>query len=296
MPSRKIEDLDKRFQEMVRLLLAQGQEVIKKTGWVIFITDGFRTAEEQTALYAKGRTKPGKIVTNAQAGQSAHNYGLAVDIAFQKNGVLSYDPNLYNLVYTVARKLGFTLGADWTGFSDKPHFEYPNWQHAIKELMVDPHTIPINKETFEQLVTKSSAYDALVKNGISTASDVNVLKRSVDQAQQERQTALDEAKKVRSDFESFRHDIAEKLFSEQDLPRILSSIDDIIKKNDSLQKQADSETKENEKYEGQIVEFTAEITRLKLLLSGENPLSAASVNELLIELLKRLSGILSQKG
>ncbi|HEX2536073.1 MAG TPA: M15 family metallopeptidase [Chitinophagaceae bacterium] len=39
-----------------------------------------RTAEEQEALYARGRTLPGPKVTNARGGHSYHNYGLAIDI------------------------------------------------------------------------------------------------------------------------------------------------------------------------------------------------------------------------
>ena len=47
-----------------------------------------RTIKEQNDLYAQGRTKPGKIVTNAKGGQSYHNYGLAIDIVLlvDKNG------------------------------------------------------------------------------------------------------------------------------------------------------------------------------------------------------------------
>jgi peptidoglycan LD-endopeptidase CwlK len=40
---------------------------------------GLRTFGEQDALYAQGRTMPGKIVTNARGGESWHNYGLASD-------------------------------------------------------------------------------------------------------------------------------------------------------------------------------------------------------------------------
>lgn len=131
MPSRRIEDLDQRFQPMVRNLLDWGQKLIDNTGWKLFITDGFRSFQEQNELYAQGRTKPGKIVTNAKGGQSAHNYGLAVDLAFQKAGVLSYSPDLYAPIYSVARSMNFELGADWTSFPDKPHFAYPNWRNAI---------------------------------------------------------------------------------------------------------------------------------------------------------------------
>ena len=44
-----------------------------------------RTFAEQDALYAQGRTKPGKIVTNAKGSQSYHCYGLAVDIVLLKD-------------------------------------------------------------------------------------------------------------------------------------------------------------------------------------------------------------------
>lgn len=130
MASRKIEDLHQSFQPMVQELLSQGQKSIdsKFGGWKFFITDGFRSFEDQTKLYEQGRTTPGNIVTNAKAGQSAHNYGLAVDCAFQKDGKLSYDSKMYSLIYPIARKLGFELGADWKGFVDKPHFEHPQWE------------------------------------------------------------------------------------------------------------------------------------------------------------------------
>lgn len=129
MSNRNISDLDPRFQQMVKDLLAQGQAATTG-GWRLFITDGLRTMQEQTDLYAQGRTKPGKIVTNAKAGESAHNWGLGVDLAFQKAGALSYDAGLYRPVYDIARKLGFFLGADWTSFKDYPHFEYPHWETA----------------------------------------------------------------------------------------------------------------------------------------------------------------------
>lgn len=160
MASRRIEDLDSRFQGMVRSLLDQGQKAISSSGWVFFITDGFRSFEEQTKLYAQGRTTPGSIVTNARAGQSAHNYGLAVDMAFQKNGVLSYDKSLYDAVYPIARKLGFALGADWTSFPDKPHFEYPNWKNIINQ-QESKNTMEIDTVTFNKLVKNSSSLDAI---------------------------------------------------------------------------------------------------------------------------------------
>ena len=49
---------------------------------------GLRTFAEQDKLYAQGRTTPGPIVTNAQSGQSPHEYGCATDWAFFDGGVL----------------------------------------------------------------------------------------------------------------------------------------------------------------------------------------------------------------
>jgi len=163
MASRKIEDLHITLQPMTRSLLEQGQEAIKSTGWTFFITDGFRSNAEQTKLYSQGRTTPGKIVTNARAGQSAHNYGLAVDMAFQKSGKLSYDPSLYAKIYPIARKIGFELGADWTGFTDKPHFEHPQWEKISnkgKEVM--PTALQECLKQHDTLVTDAVKKDVII--------------------------------------------------------------------------------------------------------------------------------------
>src|SRR5579859_3440231 len=45
-------------------------------GIAIKIISGLRTYEQQDALYAQGRSKPGQIVTKAKGGQSNHNFGI----------------------------------------------------------------------------------------------------------------------------------------------------------------------------------------------------------------------------
>lgn len=64
----------------LRKRLGQLAEVLAGRGMQALISDGFRTFAEQDAIFARGRTKPGDIVTNARGGQSNHNYGLAVDM------------------------------------------------------------------------------------------------------------------------------------------------------------------------------------------------------------------------
>ena len=52
--------------------------------WAVYY--GFRTAADQAALYAQGRTAPGSIVTDAPPGRSAHEHGLAVDVCIVRDG------------------------------------------------------------------------------------------------------------------------------------------------------------------------------------------------------------------
>lgn len=111
----------------------------------IRITQGLRTFEEQAALYAIGRTKPGKKVTNAKAGQSIHNYGFAVDICMIINQkVASWDTtkdwdndqiaDWYECVKIFA-KHGWEWGGNWKKFKDLPHFDkrgFNNWRKLAK--------------------------------------------------------------------------------------------------------------------------------------------------------------------
>jgi peptidoglycan L-alanyl-D-glutamate endopeptidase CwlK len=111
----------------------------------IRITQGLRTFEEQDTLYAIGRTKPGKKVTNAKGGQSIHNYGFAVDICLIIDGkTASWDTtkdwdndqiaDWYECVKIFA-KFGWDWGGNWKKFKDLPHFDkrgYNDWKKLAK--------------------------------------------------------------------------------------------------------------------------------------------------------------------
>lgn len=123
----------------------------------IIITDGFRSHEEQTRLYNQGRTTDGSIVTNARAGESYHNYGLAIDFALQlEDGTviwdMEYDGNRngksdWMEVVAIAKDLGFHWGGDWTGFPDYPHLQI-DFGLTIRELQRGerPPLDPENRE------------------------------------------------------------------------------------------------------------------------------------------------------
>lgn len=105
-------------------------------------TQTLRTIAEQDAFYAQGRTKPGKIITNARGGLSYHNYGLAIDFAFIKGGALSYDMNAdwdkdskkdWYEVVSIFKTFGWEWGGDWATFKDYPHFQ-KTFGYTVRQL------------------------------------------------------------------------------------------------------------------------------------------------------------------
>nr|WP_239618199.1 M15 family metallopeptidase [Cohnella mopanensis] len=118
-------------------------EESRKIGIRVVITDGFRNLEEQNALYRKGRSDGGAIVTQVKGGQSFHNYGLAIDFALGVAGGkviwdLEYDGNGngksdWMEVVAIAKKLGFSWGGDWASFPDYPHLQM-DFGYTIGEL------------------------------------------------------------------------------------------------------------------------------------------------------------------
>lgn len=133
------------------------------------IVQGLRTIEEQNALYAKGRTAPGAIVTNAKGGSSYHNYGLAIDYAIliDKDGNGTYDELSWDIkkdndkdgvadwleVVKVFEAAGWEWGGRWSSIKDYPHvqktFGY-RWQlllskHNSKEFIAGTEYVKIGQ-------------------------------------------------------------------------------------------------------------------------------------------------------
>ena len=105
-----------------------------RKGIRVVITDDFRSAKDQDALYAQGRSTDGNVVTNARGGESYHNYGLAIDFALaapegeQLIWDMDYDGNGnsksdWKEVVEIAKNLGFEWGGDWAKFKDYPHLQ-----------------------------------------------------------------------------------------------------------------------------------------------------------------------------
>lgn len=130
MSSRSLDDLRPEMRPMVDAFLADcASDHID-----ILVTCTLRSMEEQAALYAQGRTASGRIVTNAQPGQSAHNYGLALDVVPIVNGKPDWDGG--HPVWHQIGGLGQLRGLQWLGapgspFIEQAHFQHSNWRSLI---------------------------------------------------------------------------------------------------------------------------------------------------------------------
>jgi len=141
----KISQLHPKLRQEVTTLLERAESIIDPD-YKIRVVQGLRTIEEQDALYAQGRTKPGSIVTKAKGGSSYHNYGLAIDLCWlikQADGSYKYEEKRswifgpqYQKIVKIFKEAGYTWGGDFKQISDKPHFEKNfdvNWKSLYKK-------------------------------------------------------------------------------------------------------------------------------------------------------------------
>lgn len=98
-------------------------------GFPMKIVQGVRTEGEQQALYAQGRTKPGKIVTNHDGVTKKSNhqlkvdgYGWAVDCAFSGPDPFG-EKKPWSTYGSCAKAVGLVWGGDWVSIVDRPHVE-----------------------------------------------------------------------------------------------------------------------------------------------------------------------------
>lgn len=116
----------------IKLLLPKVQRMTyqlitncKASGISLIITDTYRSFSEQSLLYSKGRTMRGNVVTNAKAGESLHNYKVAIDFVPAKAGMPIWNDKVTFLkVGEIAEKIGFEWGGRWKSFIDLPHLQY----------------------------------------------------------------------------------------------------------------------------------------------------------------------------
>lgn len=123
----RLDTLEPDFRLIVEKLIAKTNEA---TGRKWGISDARRTMAQQAAIYAQGRTKPGKVVSNAPPGRSAHNFGLAVDLWPMKGNDFDWraSNDLFKIMADIAVSLGLTAGFYFKTIHDAPHVEMPRWK------------------------------------------------------------------------------------------------------------------------------------------------------------------------
>lgn len=123
--SRKIEDLHPKVQAMCKDFIKR----CKSQGIDVVVYSTYRDHEAQDDLYAQGRSKPGRRVTNARGGQSFHNWRVAFDVVPLRKGgpvwgtVYPDDITLWEKVGRCGEDAGLEWGGRWK-MVDMPHFQY----------------------------------------------------------------------------------------------------------------------------------------------------------------------------
>ena len=142
--NRKIELLHPVLRNEARILFEEANRRLTGRAKMLIVST-LRTFEEQDELYAIGRTKAGRKVTNAKGGQSIHNYGLAIDFALLIDGKTASWEDLKDFdgdrksdwleVVEVFEKGGWEWGGRWKSFTDKPHLQKTfgnGWRTLLK--------------------------------------------------------------------------------------------------------------------------------------------------------------------
>lgn len=132
MPVDRRQGLNPALLEKVDRVLA----AMSALGHPMKIVQGLRTVQEQQALFAQGRTLPGKRVTKCDGVVNKSNHqaaadglGHAVDCAFVDDKATPEDETWSDkspwAVYgACARAVGLKWGGDWAD-PDRPHIELP---------------------------------------------------------------------------------------------------------------------------------------------------------------------------
>lgn len=137
----KLSKLYPPFAKVVRCFILDA----RAQGMPVAIFCGLRTFDEQKKLYFQGRDVLGrvkdksKVVTNAPAGMSMHNYGLAVDVVFDADAVKpgwqwSWDnKHPWRKLADLSKSWGLEPAYYWKSFPEGPHHELET-KYKTREL------------------------------------------------------------------------------------------------------------------------------------------------------------------
>ena len=160
--------------------------------------------------------------------------------------------------------------------------------------------ISIEKKVFEELVTKSSAYDRFKAMGFESAESLSVklaeLKKTAEEQSNAKREAEDLAEDYRRQLRDFVAVLADDahLKTRQDIPEIEAKAALFGRIEGELE---DTTTKYQKDFKSWAVteaELQSEIARLKALLDYEEVLSNAKTQELIREIIRRLTKLIKK--
>lgn len=132
MASRSLEDLT----QVVRQAAIVHKQLCAVKGVDLLIYATLRSNAEQDEIYKIGRTLPGKIITNARGGFSAHNPNKdgkasaydAVPLVGGKPQWSGSSP-LWAIVGQCGEDAGLVWSGRWTGkLKEQAHWQCPTWR------------------------------------------------------------------------------------------------------------------------------------------------------------------------
>lgn len=136
MASRRLEDLRPEAAERVKTWLA----ACAARGVDVLVYCTLRSPEEQAELYALGRTKPGKVVTNAPPWASYHQFGMAADGVPLRGGKPLWTYNSEAKEWVVFAQEADNAGLEWAGrwkrFREYVHVQYTGGKE-LSQLRVE---------------------------------------------------------------------------------------------------------------------------------------------------------------
>lgn len=181
----------------------------------------------------------------------------------------------------------------WTG-NEVATTKYPiltGYRAVRKVNMAD--TIAVERSKFEELVTKATKWDEIVKAGVAQASDVEELKRQIKEANSQASTAIQEARDTRSTLVDYQQKVAEKLNSPQDIARVLAAIQGLMDSEAQAIKNSEKDAFQLKVANEAIVELKARIAQLELELKANRSLATSTMLEMFREIIERFKRILN---
>ena len=118
---RKWHKINPRYKQRLLMVFKIMQQ---RHGYEMVLLEGYRSPERQNSLAGNSN------ITRARGFQSYHQFGLAADVAFKRNGkvvISERDPwamQGYQLYGEVAESVGLTWGGRWKSIQDYGHTEY----------------------------------------------------------------------------------------------------------------------------------------------------------------------------